>query len=172
MLLQNGEIPNDYKFFVFNGRVRMIQHSQGRQSASYHKDLYDEQWRQLAVEYGAPRSAESSQPPAQLREMIELAEILGRDFDFVRIDLYLVEGRIFFGEVTHYPNAGLAKFSPRAFDRVLGDVWRKGTSIPSEYYLQRADPPAVSQNVPDAGSAISTRLGTPFEDGVTVSSPG
>ena len=49
MLVQDGEIPNDYKFFVFNGRVRMIQLSQGRQTASYRKNLYDEQWRQLAV---------------------------------------------------------------------------------------------------------------------------
>jgi TupA-like ATPgrasp len=159
MLVQDGENPNDYKFFVFNGRVRMIQLSQGRQTASYRKNLYDEQWRQLAVEYGAPCSAEPRQPPAQLRQMIELAEILGRDFDFARIDLYLVEGKIFFGEVTHYPNAGLARFRPREFDRVLGDVWRKGTPIPSAYYLPRADPSAVSRDLPGASSAIPTSSG-------------
>ena len=88
--------------------------------------------------------------------MIELAEILGRDFDFARIDLYLVEGKIFFGEVTHYPNAGLARFEPREFDRVLGDVWRKGIPIPSAYYLPRADPSAVSRDPPGASYAIPT----------------
>jgi len=156
MLVQDGEYPNDYKFFVFNGRVRMIQLSQGRQTASYRKNLYDEQWRQLAVEYGAPCSAEPRQAPAQLRQMIKLAEILGRDFDFARIDLYLVEGKIFFGELTHYPNAGLVGFRPREFDRVLGDVWRQGTPIPSAYYLSPVDPSAVSRDVPWPSAAIPT----------------
>ena len=54
--------------------------------------------------------------------MMKFAEALGRDFEFARIDLYLVRGKIFFGEVTHYPNAGLVPFKPREFDRVLGDV--------------------------------------------------
>lgn len=136
MLLQKGEIPDDYKFFVFNGRVRMIQLDQSRHKR-HCQNLYDEKWRQLAVEYVSPRSAEPRQPPAQLHEMMRVAEALGRDFEFARIDLYLVRGEIFFGEVTHYPNAGLVPFKPREFDRVLGDVLRKGTPIPGEYYLSQ-----------------------------------
>jgi hypothetical protein len=153
MLVQDGKIPNDYKFFVFKGRVRMIQLSQGRHTSAYRKNLYDEQWRQLAVEYGAPYTLEPLQPPAQLREMIGLAEVLGRDFDFARIDLYLIDGKIFFGEVTHYPNAGLVEFRPQEFDRVLGDVWRKGTPIPSKYYVPRLDARADPRGLPVTGSA-------------------
>ena len=67
--------------------------------------------------------------------MIRISEKLAADFDFVRVDLYLVEGRIFFSELTHYPNAGLSGFTPRDFDRALGDVWRLGTPIPQKYYL-------------------------------------
>jgi TupA-like ATPgrasp len=154
MLVQDGKIPNDYKFFVFNGRVRMIQLSQGRHTSSYRKNLYDEQWRQLAVEYGAPCSLEPLQPPAQLPQMIGLAEVLGRDFNFARIDLYLIDGKIFFGEVTHYPNAGLVEFKPQEFDRVLGDVWRKDTPIPSKYYVPRLNACADPQGLPITGSAI------------------
>ena len=103
-------------------------------------------------------SLEPLQPPAQLRQMIGLAEVLGRDFDFARIDLYLIDGKIFFGEVTHYPNAGLVEFRPREFDRVLGDVWRKGTPIPSKYYVPRSDARADPRGLPVTGSANSGQL--------------
>jgi hypothetical protein len=150
-LMQGGEFPDDYKFFVFNGRVRLVQLDQGRQEI-HRQNLYDEEWRQLAVEYVSPRSSQPCQPPAQLSEMIELAEVLAQDFEFARIDLYLVDGKIFFGEVTHYPNAGLIGFKPREFDRVLGEVWRKGTPIPSKYYLPPAEP---SVREADRGIALA-----------------
>jgi TupA-like ATPgrasp/PilZ domain len=146
MLVHGEEIPDDYKFFVFRGRVRMIQLDQRRRT-THRQNLYDEKWQQLAVEYVSPRSSEPRKPPVQLGEMIGLAEKLAQGFEFARIDLYLIEGKIFFGEVTHYPNAGLIGFKPREFDRVLGDVWRKGSPIPGRYYLPEAAP-ATHQPAP------------------------
>ena len=66
---------------------------------------------------------------------------LAEDFEFARIDFYLVDGNIFFGEITHYPNAGLHGFNPREFDYVLGDLWRNGVPIPKEYYLPQPEFP-------------------------------
>jgi hypothetical protein len=138
MLSHRGEIPDDYKFFVFKGRVRLIQLDQCRHK-SHSQNLYDENWRQLNVEYVSPRSSKPRQQPAELGEMIRIAEVLGHDFEFARIDLYLIDGKIFFGEVTHYPNRGLVPFKPREFDRVLGDLWRRGGHIPGQYYLAGAE---------------------------------
>ena len=140
-LMPPGKIPDDYKFFVFNGRVRLIQLDRGRH-ANHRQNLYDETWRQLAVEYVSPRSSVPREAPAQLNDMINLAEVLAADFEFARIDLYLVDGKIFFGEITHYPNAGLHGFKPREFDYVLGNLWRSGAPIPDEYYLPEPGFPA------------------------------
>ena len=51
------------------------------------------------------------------------------------IDLCLIDEKIFFGEVTHYPNAGLVESRPQEFDRILGNVLCKGTPIPSKHYV-------------------------------------
>jgi hypothetical protein len=135
MLSVRGESPADYKFFAFHGRVRLIQYDIGRHSGHMTKNSFDEAWRPLAVEYFSPRAVEPIEKPACLAEMIRISEKLAADFDFVRVDLYLVEGCIYFSELTHYPNAGLSGFTPRDFDRALGDVWRLGTPIPQKYYL-------------------------------------
>lgn len=135
MLSVRGEIPADYKFFAFHGRVRLIQYDIGRHTGHMTKNTFDEAWRPLAVEYFSPRAVEPIEQPTCLAEMIRISETLAADFDFVRVDLYLVDGRIYFSELTHYPNAGLSGFMPRDFDRALGDVWRLGTPIPQKYYL-------------------------------------
>ena len=54
--------------------------------------------------------------------MTEVSEALGREFDFIRVDLYDVEGSVWFGELTPYPGGGLDPFDPR-LDRELGALW-------------------------------------------------
>jgi teichuronopeptide biosynthesis TupA-like protein len=65
--------------------------------------------------------------------MLDVAERLAADFAFARIDLYNVDGRIYFGEITHNPGGGLVRLRPRAFDRALGELWRTGTPIPERF---------------------------------------
>lgn len=60
--------------------------------------------------------------------MIRIAELLSKDISFARIDLYEVEGKVWFGEITLYPAAGYAKFSPDEWNRTLGD-WLVLTGI-------------------------------------------
>jgi hypothetical protein len=62
-------------------------------------------------------------PPACLAEMIEVAEALGAAFDFIRVDLYDVDGEVWFGELTPYPGGGLDPFDP-ALNRLLGASWQ------------------------------------------------
>jgi hypothetical protein len=56
--------------------------------------------------------------------MIEIAEALGKDLDFVRVDLYEGEDeRVYFGEMTLAPGSGLTRFDPVDYDRVFGTYW-------------------------------------------------
>ena len=71
--------------------------------------------------------------PAGYDRMLEIAAALGKEFDFVRVDLYDVDGHVYFGELTHYPGGGLVRIRPRAFDRALGDLWRNATPIPYRF---------------------------------------
>jgi hypothetical protein len=56
--------------------------------------------------------------------MINLAEKIGAQFDFVRVDLYAPPQGILFGEVTFYPCAGTEAFIPKDWDNKFGEPWR------------------------------------------------
>ena len=56
--------------------------------------------------------------------MIELAELLGKPFDFIRVDLYSVNNCIYFGELTNYPLSGRTPFNPVSYDYELGAKWK------------------------------------------------
>jgi hypothetical protein len=62
--------------------------------------------------------------PPKLDEMIMIAERLADEIDFVRVDLYNIGDRIAFGEMTVYPNSGMAEFDPPEMDEELGALWR------------------------------------------------
>ena len=55
--------------------------------------------------------------------MLELVEKLAKAFNYVRADLYNLNGKIYFGELTHYPVSGMIKFEPQSFDFELGKYW-------------------------------------------------
>jgi len=130
---EEGVLPDDYKFHVFNGKVRMIQVHYDR-FAAHRINLYDEHFRLLNVDYQGPHTNARRAPPTRLAAMMDVAEALAAGFPYARIDLYQHQGRIYFGEITHYPSAGLGVFDPPEFDRVLGDLWRHDQPIPQKYY--------------------------------------
>ena len=114
--------PSDYKFFVFHGRVELIQFDQNRFSG--HKiSLYDRDWDPIGAAKGLWDDAGITPEPVHLREMIDIAESLAKDFDFMRIDLFDTSSGIFFGETTPYPGGGLSPFEPKSFDLELGSRW-------------------------------------------------
>ena len=57
--------------------------------------------------------------------MVRVAESLAQGIDFIRVDLYSVGGRIYFGELTCYPGGGNIRFSPRKYDFLLGEKWKE-----------------------------------------------
>lgn len=119
----NGRTPDDYKFYVMHQKVRLITVDQGRY-VRHTRDAFWPDWTPVAAQIGHDPAAEVPPArPAQLGRMIEIAERLACDSDFVRVDLYCVRGEIYFGEITHAPGAGGPGFNDRAFDARLGSYW-------------------------------------------------
>jgi hypothetical protein len=85
--------------------------------------FYDTAWRKLDLQYD-PRGyhRDFARPPG-LDEMTAVASRLSRGFRFVRVDLYDLAGRIFFGEMTFTPRGGELIFDPPHWDSVLGARW-------------------------------------------------
>jgi len=123
---KNGNLPSDYRFCMFDGKCQMIYvTSHGLATFNY----YDRDWNSLNIVREGHRVAPFIEKPKYLSKMIEFAEKLSKGFDFVRIDFYLVDGYIYFGEITHYPGSGHAKFS-KEFDFELGKYW----NVNRDYY--------------------------------------
>ncbi len=125
----NGRLPDDYKFHVFHGKVRVVQVHYDR-FGEQRINLFDEHYRLLNVRYQGPPAIDKTRPPKHLGAMIEVAERLAAGFTYARIDLYEHLDRIYFGEITHYPAAGIGVFDPPEFDRILGDLWLYDKPIP------------------------------------------
>jgi hypothetical protein len=64
--------------------------------------------------------------------MLQTAETLGAGLDFVRVDLYDVGNRIYFGEMTTTPGGGFARFHPQAMDEHLGWLWGSRLTLPKK----------------------------------------
>jgi hypothetical protein len=120
-----GSPPPDYKFFVFDGKAKMIE-MVNRYDGNKQR-LYLPDWSPLEVLYGPQGMAPIAPPPPNLDHMLAIAGELGRPFDFIRIDLYDVNGTVVFGEFTPYPCGGLERFIPASFDAELGANWQLPT---------------------------------------------
>lgn len=122
LVTSKGILPNDYKIHCFNGRAQFIG-VDVKTSDSHHRNYYDPSWQPLEFEWPTkkcPRGAEVDRP-LLLDKVIKLAEKLSADFCYARIDFYIVDNKIFFGEITFYDTGGFGRFSPSDWDERLGD---------------------------------------------------
>jgi TupA-like ATPgrasp len=119
----NGKSPADYKFFVFGGRVEYVLVDLDR-FGDHRKNFYTRDWKFVrSVKFGYDHSVAPLGRPQSFDEMVRVAERLGKPVDMVRVDLYELQGRVIFGELTNYPLAGARSFSPPSFDIELGSKW-------------------------------------------------
>lgn len=125
MIGDGRHAPPDYKFFTMRGRVRLLQVDVDR-GVDHRRALFFPNGQPLDVQFLYPRPDDAPALPSNLADMVAIAERIGEEFEFARVDLYNVEGRIWFGEVTFVPEANSGKFTPREFDRTLGDLWAMG----------------------------------------------
>ena len=112
----------DYKFHTFGGRVFAVQVDVGRYTR-HTRNFYTPEWEPMNFSLLYPRASGEIPKPAALDEMIARAGRIGEGFSYVRVDLYEIEGKSKFGEVTFYPGAGLEVFKPKQFDALFGEQW-------------------------------------------------
>jgi teichuronopeptide biosynthesis TupA-like protein len=116
----DGRGPLNYKFWCFAGVPEVIHVS------NYAHDMnsfFDTQWNLLDLHYREGVARPAIARPASFERMLEIASQLSTGFDFVRVDLYNVDGRIYFGELTFTPMAGYLKLRPDRWDLKLGEKW-------------------------------------------------
>lgn len=113
----------DYKFYCFNGVPRFVQANSGRQSTQHAQNFYTLDWQLLPFGKDLPPrpDVEIPRPPA-LDQMIAIAGDLSAGHPYIRVDLYDLDGRVVFGELTFYPASGLPDFIPDAQDFVCGEM--------------------------------------------------
>lgn len=112
----------DYKFMCFGGKVQCIFVCSERYSGSGLKvTFFDTDWNVLPFERHYMKSSVAIEKPQNLRKMIALSEKLSEGIRFVRVDLYEINGQVYFGEMTFYPGSGMEEFRPDEWDYTLGD---------------------------------------------------
>ncbi len=113
--------PLDFRFWCFNGRPEVIQVDNNTHTIN---PFYDVGWNKLTLHYREQRTECDVAIPTNLSEMISIASKLSSNFDFVRVDLYNIYGKVYFGEMTFTPLAGHLLFKPPSWDRLLGQKWK------------------------------------------------
>ena len=114
-----GDNLVDYKFFCFNGKVEYIVFD-GDRYKKHKRNFYDKNWNYLDIKSDCENFGDIIKKPIALEQMKSIAEKLSQDFSFVRVDLYWINNKIYFGELTFYPWSGYVQFYPDEFDYTLG----------------------------------------------------
>ena len=124
-ITEDGSVPEDYKIYCYNGQPDEIlvctdRFSEGSHRAKYY--YYDKDWNFLPYCKGDSIEDDPKlKKPENLDEMFEVAKKLSKDFTFARIDLYNINGRIYFGEITLSPNSGFDPDITLEADKIFGD---------------------------------------------------
>lgn len=122
MFLDNGTdspVLYDYKFWCFNGEPKIMYIT--CKSKNYFENYYDMDFQPLMIEHDSIRKLPEFKKPEQFELMKNLAKQLSKNIPHVRVDFFLVQGRVYFGEFTFYDWAGLKPFGGD-WDRILGEM--------------------------------------------------
>ena len=122
-LNDNGKTPLDYKFFCFSGRAEFLLMTFDRYGDLSEKH-FDRDFNPLDLWNGSEQYTGEIARPDNYEEMVHFAETLAQGMDFIRVDIYNVDSRIYFGELTCYPAGSLARFIPREYDYIFGKKWK------------------------------------------------
>lgn len=115
---------SDYKFFCFNGEPKYCQVIRDRHNKES-IDFYDMNWRHQEFVGLNPAASNGINPvpqPLLLDDMICICHKLSKNMKFVRIDMYVIDNRIYFGEITFYPASGMGLFNPDKWNEELGNL--------------------------------------------------
>jgi hypothetical protein len=122
MIASGDQIPSDYKFFVFEGKCHFIQVDYNR-FFSHKRAFYTRDWERLDLSCIYPQADFDEEKPKLLDEMLLVSETISRNLDFLRVDLYITDSGIKFGECTLYPGGGIDQFDPADLSEKYASLW-------------------------------------------------
>lgn len=119
------ELPLEYKIHVFNGKAKNLYVVSGRGKDIRYNNYYID-WTPFDGSQfnGWKKTDYPLNKPENFDEMIKLAETLAKPFPFVRVDLYNIDGKIYFGEMTFTPAKGTLILDDDSADFEMGE-WLK-----------------------------------------------
>lgn len=123
MVDESGTELKDYKFFCFDGEPKMLFIATDRPHDTRF-DFYDVDFNHLPFTQGHPNAEKSIDRPQNFELMIEISRKLSKGLSQVRVDLYNVNGEIYFGELTFAHFSGNVPFKPAKWDRIIGEWWK------------------------------------------------
>lgn len=124
MVDESGEL-RDYKFYCFNGEPKVFLVASERFSGHRtYFDYFDMEGNHLPFTQGGMNNPVTPALPSTFEEMKQVAKKLSHGLPHVRIDLYSVDEKVYFGEFTFFDSSGFEKFTPREWDDVFGN-WLK-----------------------------------------------
>ena len=117
-----GELT-DYKIHCFGGEPKIVQVITDRFSPEgMINDHYSTDWEKLNLGRGKhPMSARPIPRPAELDELLSLASKLSAGHPYLRTDFYIVDHKVYFGELTFFPASGFTPFVPEKWDTIWGE---------------------------------------------------
>ena len=110
----------DYKLFCFDGVVKLIEVDYNR-FIHHNRNLYTTDWRRINAEIEFPSEpGVEFERPKGLETAIKAAEVLSKGIPHVRVDFYIIDERVYFGEMTFYHGSGYEKITPHSLDEKMG----------------------------------------------------
>lgn len=118
----HGNDLYDYKVFCFNGKAKLVDVHCGR-FGTHKRNIYDMNWNLQKVNFKYD-NFDGVEKPEVFDELVEKAELLSSTFHHARVDFFIVNKKIYFGEITFTNGAGFDRITPYEFDEKMGN-WLK-----------------------------------------------
>lgn len=125
---KDGRYPSDYKIHVFNGeKSKVIIQVDSDRFSNHKRSLFDDKLNRLDFDIQPKYDSvdDDYEFPTNIQELINIAKELSSQFKYVRVDLYNVDGKVYFGELTFCHGSGWEPFSDKNADFYLGNLWEE-----------------------------------------------
>ena len=112
----------EYKLFSFNGEAKIILVCKGKaHTPTRTNTFFDRDFNKLPVENVLKNQTEPEERPKEYDKLLEIADKLSQGIPQVRVDFYVVNGKIYLGEMTFFHNSGFVPFTPEEWDYKFGE---------------------------------------------------
>lgn len=112
---------SDYKFFCFNGKIGIVLVCTNRQK-NLEETWLDENFNYIDLEEGGHKNRTDLTKPACFEEMKRISRKISKGIPHIRVDLYEINGKVYFGELTFFPASGFERFSDESWNEKLGNM--------------------------------------------------